>query len=194
MELQNTAGLLFTITALFAYLNHRFIKLPTTIGIMLIALAVSVTLVILDHFGLTAGEQYAESVLKNIDFNQALMHGMLSFLLFAGALHVNLEALLDKKWVILVLASIGVLLTTFIVGGASWLLLKMMGMQTPFIYCLLFGSLIAPTDPVAVMGIMKTAGASKSLETKIAGESLFNDGILSLFSWCSWKLPVSMNK
>ncbi|RUM93464.1 MAG: sodium:proton antiporter [Thiothrix sp.] len=177
MELQNTAGLLFTITALFAYLNHRFIKLPTTIGIMLIALAVSVTLVILGHFSLTTGEQYAESVLKNIDFNQALMHGMLSFLLFAGALHVNLEALLDKKWVILVLASIGVVLTTFIVGGASWLLLKMMGLQIPFIYCLLFGSLIAPTDPVAVMGIMKTAGASKSLETKIGGESLFNDGI-----------------
>jgi len=177
MELQNTAGLLFTITALFAYVNHRFIKLPTTIGIMLIALAFSVTLVFLDYLGLAAGEQYAKSVLKSIDFNQALMHGMLSFLLFAGALHVNLEALLDKKWVILILASVGVILTTFIVGVASWLLLGVIGLQIPFIYCLLFGSLIAPTDPVAVMGIMKTAGASKSLETKIAGESLFNDGI-----------------
>ena len=177
MELQNTAGLLFTITALFAYLNHRIIKLPTTIGIMLIALVLSVTLVTLDYFGLTSGGQYAESVLENIDFNQTLMQGMLSFLLFAGALHVNLEALLDKKWVILILASAGVILTTFIVGAASWFLFDLMGLQIPFIYCLLFGSLIAPTDPVAVMGIMKTAGASKSLETKIAGESLFNDGI-----------------
>jgi CPA1 family monovalent cation:H+ antiporter len=177
MELQDTAGLLFTITALFAYINHRFIKLPTTIGIMLIALVLSVTLVILDWIGIASGGQLAESVLKNIDFNQALMNGMLSFLLFAGALHVNLEALLDKKWVVLMLASFGVILTTFIVGAASWLLLGALNLEIPFIYCLLFGSLIAPTDPVAVMGIMKTAGASDSLETKIAGESLFNDGI-----------------
>ena len=177
MELQDTAGLLFTITALFAYINHRFIKLPTTIGIMLIALVLSVTLVILDWIGIASGGQLAESVLKNIDFNQALMNGMLSFLLFAGALHVNLEALLDKKWVVLMLASFGVILTTFIVGAASWLLLGALNLEIPFIYCLLFGSLIAPTDPVAVMGIMKTAGASESLETKIAGESLFNDGI-----------------
>jgi CPA1 family monovalent cation:H+ antiporter len=177
MELQDTAGLLFTITALFAYINHRFIKLPTTIGIMLIALVLSVTLVILDWMGIASGGQLAESVLKNIDFNQALMNGMLSFLLFAGALHVNLDALLDKKWVVLMLASFGVILTTFIVGAASWFLLSVLNLEISFIYCLLFGSLIAPTDPVAVMGIMKTAGASESLETKIAGESLFNDGI-----------------
>jgi CPA1 family monovalent cation:H+ antiporter len=177
MELQDTAGLLFTITALFAYINHRFIKLPTTIGIMLIALVLSVTLVILDWMGIASGGQLAESVLKNIDFNQALMNGMLSFLLFAGALHVNLDALLDKKWVVLMLASFGVILTTFIVGTASWFLLSVLNLEISFIYCLLFGSLIAPTDPVAVMGIMKTAGASESLETKIAGESLFNDGI-----------------
>jgi CPA1 family monovalent cation:H+ antiporter len=196
MELQNTAGLLFTVTALFAYLNHRFIKLPTTIGIMLVALVFSVMLVVLDYFGRTAGEQYAVSVLKNIDFNQTLMQGMLSFLLFAGALHVNLEALLDKKWVILILASVGVILSTFIVGAASWVLFGWLGMKIPFIYCLLFGSLIAPTDPVAVMGIMKTAGASESLETKIAGESLFNDGVavvvfLALLEIASGHEPVT---
>jgi len=102
---------------------------------------------------------------------------MLSFLLFAGALHINLNELTDKKWVVGILASVGVVTSTFIVGITSYYLLGVFGLEMPFIYCLLFGSLIAPTDPVAVLAILKTAGASKSLETKIAGESLFNDGI-----------------
>jgi CPA1 family monovalent cation:H+ antiporter len=105
------------------------------------------------------------------------MHGMLSFLLFAGALHVNLSDLADQKWVIAILATFGVTLSTFLIGGATWYVLNWIGISIPFIYCLLFGSLISPTDPIAVMGILKTAGAPKSLETKIAGESLFNDGV-----------------
>ena len=177
MSIFDTASLLLSIAAVFAYLNYKFIKLPTTIGIMLIALVFSLILVVLSHFGIGFGEQYAEQILNNIDFNETLMHGMLSFLLFAGALHINLEALLEKKWIVGILATIGVVTTTFIVGFASYYIFGWLGIEIPLIYCLLFGSLIAPTDPVAVMGILKTAGATKSLETKIAGESLFNDGV-----------------
>ncbi|HID81978.1 MAG TPA: sodium:proton antiporter [Chromatiales bacterium] len=177
MSIFDTASLLLSIAAVFAYLNYKFIKLPTTIGIMLIALVFSLILVVLSHFGIGFGEQYAEQILNNIDFNETLMHGMLSFLLFAGALHINLEALLEKKWIVGILATIGVVTTTFIVGFTSYYIFGWLGIDIPLIYCLLFGSLIAPTDPVAVMGILKTAGATKSLETKIAGESLFNDGV-----------------
>lgn len=177
MDTLNIASLLLTISALFAYINYRFIRLPTTIGIMVISLVFSVVLVLLSKFGYSGGVEYARNILGNIDFNHTLMHGMLSFLLFAGALHINLGQLIEHKWVIAVLASFGVVLNTLIVGIATWYLLPLMGFNVAFIYCLLFGSLIAPTDPIAVMGILKTAGASKSLETKIAGESLFNDGV-----------------
>ena len=105
------------------------------------------------------------------------MDGMLSFLLFAGALHVSVENLAKVKWSISLLATAGVLLSTFIVGGLAYLLLGALGLGAPFLYCLLFGALISPTDPIAVMGALKRAGIAKSLETKIAGESLFNDGV-----------------
>ncbi len=177
MDLFGTASLLMTVTALFAYVNYRFIRLPITIGVMVISLLFSLLLVLLSKAGLSFGIKYTENLLAGIDFDATLMEGMLSFLLFAGALHINLNELLDKRWVVGILASIGVITSTAIVGVASWLILGWFGLPMPFIYCLLFGSLIAPTDPVAVLAILKTAGASKSLETKIAGESLFNDGI-----------------
>ena len=119
----------------------------------------------------------AVSVLLEIDFNQALMHGMLGLLLFAGALHVDLGDLTSQKWVIGLLATVGVVASTFLVGGAVYLLLPLLGLQVAFVHCLLFGALISPTDPIAVMGILKSLGAPKPLETKIAGESLFNDGV-----------------
>ena len=177
MDLFSTASLLMTVTALFAYVNYRFIRLPITIGVMVISLLFSLLLVLLSKAGLSFGIDYTEKLLAGVDFDATLMEGMLSFLLFAGALHINLNELLDKRWVVGILASIGVVTSTAIVGVASWLILDWFGLPMPFIYCLLFGSLIAPTDPVAVLAILKTAGASKSLETKIAGESLFNDGI-----------------
>ncbi len=177
MDLFGTASLLMTVTALFAYFNYRFIRLPITIGIMLISLVFSVLMVLLSKAGITMGVEYTEKLLSGVDFDATLMEGMLSFLLFAGALHINLNELRDKAWVVGILASVGVITSTFIVGITSYYLLGWFGLQMPFIYCLLFGSLIAPTDPVAVLAILKTANASKSLETKIAGESLFNDGI-----------------
>jgi len=177
MEALDLAALLLTLAAIFSYINFRFIKLPTTIGIMLIAMLISVSLVVLGHSGFEGIQNKATVVLGSIDFNKALMHGMLSFLLFSGALHVNLEDLAKRKWIISILATFGVVMSTFIVGGSAWIVFWIVGLKLPFIYCLLFGSLIAPTDPIAVIGILKKAGVPKSLETKITGESLFNDGV-----------------
>ncbi len=176
MGLFEIIAVLISLAALFSYLNERFIRLPATIALMLIALLFSLGLIVLDLLGLGMAER-AEALLGQVDFNQTLMHGMLSFLLFAGALHVNLEDLARQKWVIGLLATLGVVLSTFIIGFLSWWLLGRIGIELPLIYCLLFGALISPTDPIAVLGILKTANAPKSLETKITGESLFNDGI-----------------
>ena len=177
MEVLDLAALLLTLAAIFSYINFRFLKLPTTIGIMLIAMLISISLVVLGHCGFEGIQNKATVVLEGIDFNKALMHGMLSFLLFSGALHVNLEDLAQHKWIISILATFGVVMSTFIVGSIAWIVFLLIGLKLPFIYCLLFGSLIAPTDPIAVIGILKKAGVPKSLETKITGESLFNDGV-----------------
>ena len=171
-------GLLIALTAIFSYVNHRFIRLPTTIGVMCIALVLSLLLIGAGHLGLAAViEQRVESLVLSIDFYQVLMHGMLSLLLFAGALHVDLSALAARKKAISILATVGTVSSTFLVGGITYLLFQGLGIQISFIYCLLFGSLISPTDPIAVLGILKSANAPKSLEIKIAGESLFNDGV-----------------
>jgi len=174
MTLLNTAAAL---AALFAYVNHRFIRLPTTIGIMLIALLLSLGLIVLGKLGLFEIREYAAGLIRSIDFHTTLMHGMLSFLLFAGALHININDLAREKWVIATLATVGIVISTLLVGGLSYVVLLLLGLNVPFIYCLLFGALISPTDPIAVLGILKTSAAPKSLETKIAGESLFNDGV-----------------
>ena len=176
MTLFDVIAVLLTLAALFSYFNYRFIKLPSTIGVMLIALLLSLLLIVLGHFGIPMDRQAAR-ILSAVDFNQTLLHGMLSFLLFAGALHVNLGDLVSQKRVIGLLATVGLLISTAIVGVVSWWLFGLLGVKIPFIYCLLFGALISPTDPIAVLGILKKAGVAKSLETKITGESLFNDGV-----------------
>lgn len=177
MALLDITALLLSLAAVFSYINYRYIRLPSTIGLMLIALLVSLAIIAMAKLGLGFPEQWAHDVLRRIDFNQTLLHGMLSLLLFAGALHVNLEDLARQKWVIAILASVGVLSSTAIIGLLSWWLFALLGMDIPLIYCLLFGALISPTDPIAVLGILKSAGAPRSLETKITGESLFNDGV-----------------
>ena len=176
MSVIDTIAILISLAAVFSYINYRFLKIPTTIGLLVIALLMSLLIVALGKMGLPIQDQ-AKSLLKGIDFNEALMEGMLSALLFAGALHVHLEELVKQKWVVAVLASIGVVASTFMVGYASYFIFGLLGLNIPLIYCLLFGSLISPTDPIAVLGILKTVGAPKALETKIAGESLFNDGV-----------------
>ncbi len=176
MSIINIIALLTTLAAIFSYVNHCFIKLPTTIGLMLITLLMSLGLILSGTLGLGL-ETEAQQIIAQIDFSQTLMHGMLSFLLFAGALHVNLDNLLQQKWVIGICATVGVLCSTFLVGTAMFYLLGWLGLPLPFIACLTFGALISPTDPIAGLGLLKQAKAPKSLETKIAGESLFNDGI-----------------
>lgn len=177
MPLLDIFSLLITIAALFAYINHRWIGLPTTIGIMLIALLCSSALIVAAQLGWQTGVDMATQLLSHIDFNKTLMHALLSFLLFAGALHIELDSLLSRRWVIASLASVGVVTSAFIVATVCYFLFAALGYPLDYIYCLLFGALIAPTDPVAVLSILKASHAPKSLETKIAGESLFNDGV-----------------
>ena len=171
------SAVLITISALFAYINHRFIGLPTTIGVMMVALIASVLVYVAGLLGWADVQNQATSMLGEIDFNQTLLHGMLSFLLFAGALHVNLTDLKKQGWVILSLATVGVVMSTFLVGTAAYYRLAALSYHLPYLYCLLFGALISPTDPIAVMATVKRLGVSKELETTIAGESLFNDGV-----------------
>ncbi len=176
MELLDIASILLSLAALFAYINHRWIKLPTAIGIMLISLVISLVFIGVGQFSPSLGDAIRVFV-EGIDFNETLMNGMLSYLLFAGALHVNLVELKKQGLLVGMMASAGVIVSTFLIGGVSYYLFGAFGLQIPFIWCLVFGSLISPTDPVAVLGVLKTAGAPKSLETKITGESLFNDGV-----------------
>ncbi len=173
----DTAVVFLVLTAVMAYVNVRFIRLPSTIGVMAISLGISLVLFGLNHLGVSALLEYEVSLLKSIDFSEVLMQGMLSLLLFAGALHVDLSELKSYRWQIAGLAVVGTLVSTVIVGVAVWLALPLAGVDVPLIYCLLFGALISPTDPIAVMGIVKQAGAPKQLELMIAGESLFNDGV-----------------
>ncbi|WP_323519999.1 sodium:proton antiporter, partial [Mucilaginibacter sp. 10I4] len=176
MNTQEIISITIVLAALFAYINYRVIKWPPTIGIMALSLICSVVLVALGNSKSLLSEK-AIQLANSVDFQDVLMNFMLSFLLFAGAIHIDAGKLKAERWPVLLLATIGILISTFLVGGMTWLLFRFFGMPIPFIYCLLFGSLISPTDPIAVMGILKQAKIPESLEVKIAGESLFNDGV-----------------
>ena len=172
------AAVCLVVTALLAYLNVRFIGLPMAIGTMAASLALSLTLVALDPSGVARSvREYEEALLRSIDFSNIVMQGMLSMLLFAGALHVDLKQLKVHRWPVAALAVLGTTLSTLTVGFGMWFALPLLGLSLPLIHCLLFGALISPTDPIAVMGILKSAHAPKELELVIAGESLFNDGV-----------------
>lgn len=177
--------ILVVITAIFAYLNTRFLKLPETIGMMIISLLFSLLLIITGQF-FPSVSTFAESFVGSIDFSHVLLDIMLSFLLFAGAMHTDISLLKSNRRSITVFAILGVILSTLLVGGMIYLFFQLVQTPVNFLYCLLFGALVAPTDPIAVLGILTKAGAPKDVEIKIVGESLFNDGIgvvlfLSLF-------------
>ncbi len=176
MTLIQILAILLTATALFSYVNHRFIRLPTTIGVMLISLVVSLVLLVAGKYTPDAPELAAD-MLRRIEFDDTLMHGLLSFLLFAGALHVNLDDLASHRAVIGTSALVGVMLSILIFGTTIHLVLGALGLPLNYAWCLLFGSIISPTDPIAVLGLLKTIRVPKALEVKIAGESLFNDGV-----------------
>jgi len=172
------AATCLVVTALLAYLNHRFLRLPTSIGVMVAALSLSLLLAGLDALGLLGGLHTRETtLLHSIDFSELLMQGMLSLLLFASALHVDLRELHAYRWQIGTLAVFATVLSTIVVGLVLWQALQWIGVPLPLLYCLVFGALISPTDPIAVMGILKSAGMPKNLGLVIAGESLFNDGV-----------------
>lgn len=178
LTLFEIAALLLVLSALFSWLNHVVFKLPHTIGLLLMALLASLVLLFMQALfpglGLTTTMQNA---IGQIDFNQTVMNGMLAFLLFAGALHVDITFLKSAKWAIGSMATIGVLISTFIVGTGFYFIAQVFGVHLPYIWALVFGALISPTDPVAVLSILKTVNMPHSLEAKIAGESLFNDGV-----------------
>ncbi|MEI7486636.1 MAG: sodium:proton antiporter [Chryseobacterium sp.] len=177
MELYYSFSALIVLASIFAYLNYRFLKLPSTIGIMVIAIVVSIILVSFGETFLPRTFWHLHDLMSGIDFTEVLMGAMLNFLLFAGGIHINIDDLKEQFLPVVIFSTAGVVISTFVVGFGMFYLLPFLGINLPFIYCLLFGALISPTDPVAVLSILKQANVSKSLETKVAGESLFNDGM-----------------
>lgn len=179
MELYYTFSILIVLSALFSYINSRYLKLPSAIGIMLLAIITSIGLVALGKLYPGFSQSFS-GLIASIDFPAVLMNAVLNFLLFAGAIHVSMQDLHKQKLPILILSTVGVILSTFLVGALMYALLIQLRMEVPFIQCLVFGALISPTDPLAVIAILKRAGISKPIEIKIAGESLFNDGVAVL--------------
>lgn len=171
------AVIALVLTALLAYFNARFVGLPTTIGVLAIAMLMSLAVVLFDHMDISNLARYQLDFLRSFDFSQVLMEGMLSILLFAGALHIDLGALRRYRWEVGVLAVLGTIASTIIVGLAVWWLLPWFGLTLPFAWCMLFGALISPTDPIAVIGILKSAGVSGDVGLVVSSESLFNDGV-----------------
>ena len=178
MSIFSIAAILVGLSALFGYINHRFLHLPHTIGLVVIALAASLSIIGFDLIepSVQIGQRVT-GVLRQIDFNETLMHGMLSFLLFAGAMHADFAALKARRLTIGVMAVLGTLISTFVVGAVMWFLSGLFDLELPFIWALVFGALISPTDPVAVLSLFKTVEVPDTLQAKMAGESLFNDGV-----------------
>jgi CPA1 family monovalent cation:H+ antiporter len=178
MSIFSIGAILVGLSALFGYINFRFLRLPHTIGLVVIALAASLSIISFDLIQPSVHiAEKVTGVLRQIDFNETLMHGMLSFLLFAGALHSDFSAFKSMRLTIGVMAVLGTLISTFVIGAGMWFLLGLFDFEFPFIWALVFGALISPTDPVAVLSIFKTVKVPDTLQAKMAGESLFNDGV-----------------
>jgi Na+:H+ antiporter len=176
MNINEILTITIVFAAVFAYINNRFIKWPPTIGIMVLSLVSSILLVTLGQYKTIFADK-AIKLAHSIDFRDVLMNFMLSFLLFAGAIHIDASKLKKERLSVLVLSTLGILISTSLVGGMTWYLFQLFHFPISLIYCLLFGALISPTDPIAVLAILKEARIPSSLEIKISGESLFNDGI-----------------
>ncbi len=176
MDIFHLFSFVMVLCAIFTYINFRYLKLPSTIGLMLISLVFSLLILFAGHFFPSIMTD-VDQKLYTIDFSELLLESMLSFMLFAGAIHIKYEDLKSEKFTVMLFSTVSVLISTVAVGFSTYYLLGLFGISADFMHCLLFGSLISPTDPIAVLSILKSAGVSKSLETKIAGESLFNDGV-----------------
>ena len=176
MELFHLISILIVLSAFFAYINFRFLKLPGTIGLMSVSLLFSLLLLVSGQL-LSPFKSMVTEKLSTINFSELLLEGMLSFMLFAGAIHIKYQNLKSEKLSILLFSTISVIISTFIIGFSTYFLFQLFNIRISLVNALLFGALISPTDPISVLSILKTAGITKSLETKIAGESLFNDGV-----------------
>lgn len=178
MELLEATTLLLVLASAFGLLNHHVLRLPLAIGLLVSGLVASLALFGVDAIlpGMDLAGRASDAV-REIDFADAVLHGMLSVLLFAGALHTDLEDLLERARPIAALATLGVLVSTAIAGGAAYGVFALLGIDVGLAWCFVFGALISPTDPIAVLGIMRSAGAPRALEIKVVGESLFNDGV-----------------
>lgn len=177
MELYHSFSVLIVLASIFAYINHRFLKLPPTIGIMLIAIIASILVRIAGSQLFPETSEKLINLISGFDFTEVLMNAMLNFLLFAGAIHINSANLKEQYLPVITFSTISVIISAFVIAGILSAITGFFDLDIPFLYCLLFGALISPTDPIAVLGILKKANVPKSLETKIAGESLFNDGV-----------------
>lgn len=176
MEFFHIFSAILVVSAIFAYINQQYIKLPTAIALLLAGLLVSLLVQVLGAFS-PDFERLVEERLRDINFSEVLLEFMLSFLLFAGSLHINLDRLTESKWPVMIFATVGVLISTVLTGTLFYYLLQLLNQPIGYTYCLLFGALISPTDPIAVLGILKKANIPKQLEINISGESLFNDGV-----------------
>jgi monovalent cation:H+ antiporter, CPA1 family len=179
MSLFAVVAVVVVLSALFSYINARRIHLPATISLMLMSLVMALGLILLSRFSPWGGaiEKQARHWVQQVHFSRVLLHGMLGFLLFAGALRVDLEGLFVNRWPIGALATAGVIASTAVVGLLTWLVLRLLGIGLPLSYCLLFGALISPTDPISVLHIFRSSHVPRNVEATIAGESLFNDGV-----------------
>lgn len=180
------AAVLVVIAAILGYVNYIWFRMPHTIGLTVMGAVASILMIALDKAvpELAVGDA-VRSFLRGVDFDKVLLNAMLSFLLFAGALHIDLDVLLKRRWAVLTMALFGVVISTFVVGFGFKLLMILLGLDVPMVWCLVFGALISPTDPVAVLGILKSARVPPELEAKIGGESLFNDGVgVVVFAIC----------
>ncbi len=176
MEAHEVIGLLLPLAAICSYINYKFVKLPKAIGVTLVALVITLLVSISGLLGSQA-DVYAQNLVDNIGFNETFLHGMLSFLIFAGALHINTKELAKDKFLVTVFATLSVLISTIIIGYATYWITSRLNINLPIYYCFVFGALISPTDAVAVIGILKSAKIPKNIQIKIAGEALFNDGM-----------------
>lgn len=178
LSIYEIVAFLLALSAVFGWMNLRYLRLPHTIGLLVMALGASLLLILADHlapgFGFTTG---LTDAIEQIDFSDTIMNGMLAFLLFAGALHVDFARLRSQKWAIALMATVGVIISTVVVGLGIWSVSQLLGFDLPLQWAFVFGALISPTDPVAVLSLLKTVDVPDTIKAKIAGESLFNDGV-----------------